>query len=150
MSQEIGTSQQQNSQIQKGYSLMQGLGNVEIALPQFDDSKKTNPMFHLKQLKEHFDLKKIPLTHQLAVACKSIVGNLSKQWLEAISDRFRNYEDFRLAFLNTWWSPSQQSLEKCKLHQDKYEPSSGVSLSAHFIRYSKTAAYLEPNPRKSK
>jgi hypothetical protein len=116
ISQEIETSHQQNNQIQKGYSLIQGLGNMEIALPQFDDSKETNPMFHLKQLEKYFDLKKIPLTHQLAVACtcKSIVGSLPKQRLQAISDRFRNY-DFRLAFVNTWWSPSQQSLEKCKL-----------------------------------
>jgi hypothetical protein len=103
-------------------------------------------MFHLKQLEEYFDLKKIPLTHRLVVACKPVVGSLSRQWLEAITDRFRNYEDFRQAFVNTWWSPSQQSLEKCKLCQDKYDPSSEVSFSVHFIKYGKTAAYLDPKP----
>jgi hypothetical protein len=66
--------------------------------------------------------------------------------LETISDRFRNYEDFRQAFVKTWQSPSQQSLEKCNLYQDKYDPSSELSFSAHFIRYAKTAAYLDPKP----
>jgi hypothetical protein len=32
---------------------MTGLSNIEVTLPQFDESKETNPMFHLKQLDEY-------------------------------------------------------------------------------------------------
>jgi hypothetical protein len=138
-----------SSQFHKEENLAMGLSNTEVNLPQFDESKETNPMFHLKQLEQYFDLKKIPQSHRLVVACKSVVGGLPRQWLEAISDKFQNYEDFRQAFVNTWWSPSQQSLEKCKLYQDKYDPSTGISFSAHFIKYAKTAAYLEPKPTES-
>jgi hypothetical protein len=122
------------------------LSNIEVNLPLFDDSKDANPMFHLKQLEQYFELKGIPQSHRLVIACKSVVGEMSRQWLEAISDNFLDYEEFRQAFIKTWWSPSQQSLEKCKLYQDKYDPNAGMSLSAHFIKYAKTAAYLEPKP----
>jgi prefoldin subunit 5 len=122
------------------------LSNIEVNLPLFDDSKDANPMFHLKQLEQYFELKGIPQSHRLVIACKSVVGEMSRQWLEAISDNFLDYEEFRQAFVKTWWSPSQQSLEKCKLYQDKYDPTSGMSFSAHFIKYAKTAAYLEPKP----
>jgi hypothetical protein len=103
-------------------------------------------MFHLKQLEQYFELKRIPPTHKLVTACKTVVGDLSRQWLEAISDKFLNYEEFKQAFINTWWSTSQQSLERCKLYQEKYDPSSETSFSAHFIKYAKTAAYLDPKP----
>jgi hypothetical protein len=38
------------------------LSNIEVNLPLFDDSKDANPMFHLKQLEQYFDLKGIPVT----------------------------------------------------------------------------------------
>jgi hypothetical protein len=48
----------------------------------------------LKQLTEFIKLKGIPQAHQLAVASKSIVGRLSRHWLEAISDKLKDYDDF--------------------------------------------------------
>jgi hypothetical protein len=121
--------------------------NIEVNLPLYDEVTGTNPMFHLKQLEQYFDLKQIPSSHQLVIACKSIVVGSTRQWLEAISDTFQNYEQFKEAFTSTWWSHSRQSfLEKCKLYQDKFNPNAGISFSAHFIKYAKTAAYLEPKP----
>jgi hypothetical protein len=122
------------------------LGNSEFSLPLFDESSETNPMFHLKQLEEFFQLKGISQAYQLVVARKSIVGKLSRQWLEAVSDKLKNYEDFKQAFLNTWWSPSQQSLVKCSIYQGKYDRRSNLTLSDHFLKYATMASYLEPRP----
>jgi hypothetical protein len=60
-------SEELTSQIEK--LKKKQISNTEITLPQFDESKEANPMFHLIQLEEYFDLKKIPLTHRLVVQC---------------------------------------------------------------------------------
>jgi hypothetical protein len=105
-SQKLETRSSHDSPLHKENNLMIGLSNIEVTLQQFDESKETNPMFHLKQLDEYFDLKKIPHTHRLVIACKSVMESMSRHWLEAISDRFQNYEDFKQAFINIWWSTS--------------------------------------------
>jgi hypothetical protein len=69
---------------------------------------------------------------------------MSRQWLEATSAKFINHEHFRKEFLATWWSAAQQGLTKCNLYQSKYDPSTGLSLSAHFLKHVTTASYLEP------
>jgi hypothetical protein len=69
---------------------------------------------------------------------------MSRQWLEATSSRFNNYEQFKKEFLATWWSAAQQGLTKCNLYQSKFNPSEGLSLSAHFLKHVTAASYLEP------
>jgi hypothetical protein len=75
-----------------------GLSSTELPLPLFDENLDVNPIFHLEQLVEFMKLKGVPQACQLAVASKSVVGRLSMQWLEAISDRLKNYEEFEQAF----------------------------------------------------
>jgi hypothetical protein len=122
------------------------LSNSELSLPLFGEKLEVNPMFHFKQLTEFIKLKEIPQAHQLAVASKSIIGKLSRQWLEAISDKLKNYDDFRQAFLSTWWSPSQQSFVRCNIYQSRYDRWSGLTLSGHFLKYATMASHLEPRP----
>ncbi|PNF21080.1 hypothetical protein B7P43_G06062 [Cryptotermes secundus] len=57
-----------------------------------------------------------------------------------------DYEAFKKAFLNTWWSTSRQSLVKCTLYQAKYDRRSGLSLSGRFLKYVTMASYLNPRP----
>jgi hypothetical protein len=121
-----------------------GLSSTELPLPLFDENLDVNPMFYLKQLTEFIKLKGIPHAHQLAVASKSIVGRLSRQWLEAISDKLKDYDDFQQAFLATWWSQSQQSIVRCNIYQSRYDRRSGLTLSGHFLKYATMASHLEP------
>jgi hypothetical protein len=74
------------------------------------------------------------------------VGQIGKQWVEAISHHLKDYEGFKKAFLNHWWSTSRQALAKCTLYQTKYDRRSGLTLSAHFLKFATTASYLEPRP----
>jgi uncharacterized membrane protein YgcG len=82
----------------------------------------------------------------LTIACRSIIGHLSKQWTEAIAYRLTDYEAFKEAFLNTLWSKATQSLVKCTLYLTRYDRRSGLSLTAHFLNHVNMAAYLEPRP----
>ncbi|PNF23350.1 hypothetical protein B7P43_G14060 [Cryptotermes secundus] len=57
-----------------------------------------------------------------------------------------DYEAFKKACLNTWWSTSRQSLVKCTLYQSKYDRRSGLSLSGYFLKHVTMASYLGPRP----
>ena len=122
------------------------LNNSELPLPLFDDATETNPVFHLRRLEEFINFRGVPRPLRLALACRSIVGQIGKQWVEAISHRLQDYEGFKKAFLNHWWSTSRQALAKCSLYQTKYDRRSGLTLSAHFLKFATTASYLEPRP----
>ena len=120
------------------------LGSTEFALPLFDEDKGMNPVSHIRQLEEFFEFRGIQQQLWLIVAKKSIVGSVSKQWLEATGMTFVSYEQFKSEFLSTWWSAAQQGLVKCRLYQSKYDKATGLSLSAHFLKYATMASYLEP------
>jgi hypothetical protein len=118
------------------------LGSTEFALPTFDENKGMNPVAHIRQLEEFFQFRGIPPRLWLIVAKKSIMGSVSKQWLEATNIKLASYQQFKSEFLSTWWSAAQQGLVKCKLYQRKYDKSAGLSLSAHFLKYATMASYL--------
>jgi hypothetical protein len=123
---------------------IQGLGSSEFPLPTFDENTGINPVTYLRQLEEFFKFRGVQQKHWLAVAKRSVIGSMSKQWVEATSAKFQNYEHFRKEFLATWWSAAQQGIIKCSLYQSKYDPSAGLSLSAHFLKYVTMASCLEP------
>jgi hypothetical protein len=101
------------------FSVENYLHNSEFPLPLFYENL-VNPVLHLKQLDNYIKLKKIPNEGKLILAYRSINGEMSKQWIETIINRIKDYENFKQELLNTWWSTSQQSLVKCSLCQDKY------------------------------
>jgi hypothetical protein len=120
------------------------LNSTELPLPQFDEAKNTNPVYHLKQLEEFMRLRGVPKELHLAVAYRSMTGQMAKQWAETTSWSIKDYPEFCREFLKVWWSSSRQNLVKCKLYQGKYNRSSGLSLSAYFLQQATTASYLEP------
>ena len=75
-----------------------------------------------------------------------IVGQIGRQWVEAVSPNLRDYEAFKKGFLANWWSKSRQSSVRCAVYQDKYDRRSNLSLSAHFLKYATMASYLDPRP----
>ncbi|PNF28364.1 hypothetical protein B7P43_G17306 [Cryptotermes secundus] len=125
------------------------LNGSDFPLPLFDEGTETNPVYHLRQLDEFMSLKNIPKTQQLAIACKSISGSLSRQWIATTRHALTDYASFRCAFLKTWWTGAEQGLVRCRLYQSKYNKQSGLSLSAHFLKYATSATYLEPRPTDS-
>jgi hypothetical protein len=118
----------------------------ELPLSLFDDNSDTNPVFNLRRLEEFMKLKSVLKAFQLAVAYRSIIGQMSKQWVETVSRNLPNYNAFKKSFLNTWCSASRQTLVKCSLYQGKYNRDSNLTLSGHFLKYAIMASYLEPRP----
>lgn len=119
------------------------LSCADFPLPQFDDSSEFNPIF---QLDEFMRFRSVPKPLQLSLAFKSIVGAVGKQWVATVARNLSDYEQFKVAFSCNYWSKSKQSLVRCSLYQDRFNPRSGLSLSSHFLKYSTMASYLEPRP----
>ena len=122
------------------------LSTSELPLPLFDDCSDKNPVLHLRRLDEYIRLKGIPKALQLAVAYRSIVGQMSRQWVETVSVNLQDYEEFKTEFLRVWWSQSKQALMRCSLYQGKYNRSSNLSLSGYFLKHATMASYLDPRP----
>jgi hypothetical protein len=122
------------------------LSNTELPLPLFDDASETNPVCHLRRLDEFMRLKCIPKPYQLAIAYRSVVGELSRQWAETIRENLHDYEAFKCAFLKTWWSESRQNLVRRTLYQGRYDRNSNLSLSGYFLKHANMASYLNPSP----
>jgi hypothetical protein len=120
------------------------LGSTEFALPMFDENQGMNPRLHIGQLEEFLQFRGIPPQHWLAVAKKSIVGSVSKQWLGAVNSNLSSYEQFKKKFLDTWWSAAQQGRVKNTLYRSTYEKRAGLSMSAHLLKFATMASYLEP------
>jgi hypothetical protein len=74
------------------------LSTLELPLLLFDDCSDTNPVFHLCRLDEFMRFKGIPKALQLAVAYWSIVGQMSKQWVETITVNLKDYDEFKKEF----------------------------------------------------
>jgi 2-hydroxychromene-2-carboxylate isomerase len=87
------------------------LSSAELPLPTFDENSDTSPVYHLRRLDEFIQFRGVPKALQLATACRSMVGKMSKQWVEAVSQNLADYESFKEAFLKAWWSSSCQFAE---------------------------------------
>jgi hypothetical protein len=83
------------------------LNYAELPLPQFDDGSEVNPIFHLNQLDEFIRLRCVPKPLQLALAFKSIVGAVCKQWVTTVARNLTEYDQFKVAFASTYWSRSK-------------------------------------------
>ena len=74
--------------------LLQEEGEVEVEDEDEDededDDSDTNPVLYLRRLDEFIKLRNVPKSLELTVAYKSIIGYMSKQWVEAVS---RNLAD---------------------------------------------------------
>jgi thymidylate synthase len=138
-----GVSDQNVPMSVRPYNANSFLSPSDFSLPIFDDSSKVNAKFHLNQLDEFMRLRGVPKQFQLAIACKSVVDPVGKQWLAAISQTLTNYEQFKIAFAKNYWSQSHQNLVMCSIYQDKYDRQSNLSMSGHFINYAVLASYLE-------
>jgi hypothetical protein len=78
------------------------LNSTELPLPQFDEAKDNNPVYHIRQLDEFMKFRGVPKALQLTVAYRSMVGQMCKQWAETASGNLKDYSGFRREFLKVF------------------------------------------------
>lgn len=116
----------------------------EIPCPIFDDSSDQNAVLHLSYLDDYFNIKVIPKHLQLAIAIRTIKGCIGKSWIHATAGGFKDYEDFKAAFVNQFWNQDSQSRARCSIYQAKYHRHENESMSDHLLRFAALAKLLQP------
>jgi hypothetical protein len=102
-------------QVSENQQVSSYLSPTELPPPIFDEGSDTNQVYHLRQLDEFMKFRGIPKALQLAVAYRSIKGQMGRQWVETACYNLKDYDEFKRAFLNSFWSSLRQGVEKCTL-----------------------------------
>jgi hypothetical protein len=109
----------------------------------FTTAIKQNVLF-LVELDDCYRFKAVPECLKLPITMKAVGDAYSKQWFTSVYKDLQDYSHFKKAFTELLWSPQIQSQVRAQLYQDRYDKSSGESLSFHFLMYSMTATNLSP------
>jgi hypothetical protein len=116
----------------------------DVTMPKFVDSSEENPIRFLGELDSYFMLKRVPESLRLQIAFRAISDTYVRQWVESVQTDFKNYGEFKEAFINLLWGQSVQAQVRNSIYLDKFNKQSGETLSSHFLKYSGKAAYLTP------
>jgi hypothetical protein len=118
----------------------------EFPLPIFNESSDQNSVLHLRQLDNYFKIKGIPKELQLAIATRTIKGFVGKSWIVASAGDWKDYDDFKAAFVHQYWNLNSQShcQTRCSIYQAKYNRYDNESMSDHFLKFEALAKVLQP------
>jgi hypothetical protein len=116
----------------------------EFPLPIFSESSDQNAVLHLRQLDDYFNIKAIPKELQLAIAVRTIKCFVGKSWIVATAGDWKDYDDFKAAFVHQFWNQDSQSHARCSIYQEKYNRYDNESMSDHFLKFVALAKFLQP------
>ena len=80
----------------------------ELSLPTFS-SQEQSAVHFLKDLDEYLKLKSVAERLKLTLVSKSLTEEFAKNWFMANKEHTNSYEEFRIKFLNQFWSKESQS-----------------------------------------
>jgi hypothetical protein len=69
---------------------------------------------------------------------------LGCQWIYATDGEFKDYEDFKAAFVHQFWNHDSQSRVRNSIYQGKYHIHENESMSRHVLRFAALAKLLQP------
>ena len=80
----------------------------ELSLPTFS-SQEQSAVHFLKDLDEYLKLKSADERLKLTLVCKSSTEEFAKNWFMATKEHINSYEEFKIKFLDQFWSKESQS-----------------------------------------
>jgi hypothetical protein len=116
----------------------------DMKLPIFSDASKQNAVQFLSELENYFTWKSVPNSLKLVIAGKAITDGYAKRWLQSVQADLKDYDEFKTGFTELLWNASIQAEIRSSVYQDKYDRSSGETLSDHFLKYSVKSVFLTP------
>lgn len=142
---------QLKTQIESGPKNKGGFGNQTVftnldrKAPSFDNKKKgEHPVKFLKTLDIY--LSRINLSENLKVptAIECLEGD-TKIWAERHSGRWVNYNDFKIAFTNEFWSQKVQNKARLEIYEQRTYKSSQGTMTHHVWSWINRTQYLVPS-----
>ena len=115
----------------------------ELSLPTFS-SREQSAVHFLKDLDEYFKLKSVDERLKLTLVSKSLTEEFAKNWLMAIKEHIISYEEFKIKFLNQFWSKESQSHTRAQIYRCRYDKSTDGSMASHLLKYAVLGTSLQP------
>ena len=75
----------------------------ELSLPTFS-SLEQSALHFLKYLDEYLKLKSVEERLKLTLVSKSLTEEFAKNWFMATKEHINSYEEFKITFLDQFWS----------------------------------------------
>lgn len=125
-----------------------GLSDPNSAMPKFNGKQK-NPLIFLNQFDKYYDNYSKRKGHKNLLSYIELVEISleapSANWFQIIKNEIKNKEDFKIKFLNQYWSQPIQRAWRRKIESETYNEKSRLTRSEYLIDRSLILRSITPN-----
>ena len=82
---------------------------------------------------------------KLTLVSKSLTEEFAKNWFTAIKEHISSYEEFKIKFLDQFWSKESQSHTRTQIYQCRYDKSTDGSMASHLLKCAVRYVTTTPN-----
>lgn len=115
--------------------------NINIKVPKFSDN--INPLEFLNDLEKYFRFKNVRPEHQLVVI-ESLIDGRVKLWYEIVKDTLFDFNSFKSAFKNEFYSIPVRVKFKSQWMSRKYNKTTDGTMQTFFYKQLREARYFDP------
>ena len=115
----------------------------ELSLPTFS-SREQSAVHFLKDLDEYLKLKSVDERLKLTLVSKSLTEEFAKNWFMATKEHINSYEEFKIKFLDQFWSKESQSHTRAQIYRCRYDKSTDGCMASHLLKYAVLGTSLQP------
>ena len=116
---------------------------AELSLLTFS-SQEQSAVHFLKDLDEYLNLKSVDEHLKLTLVFKSLTVELAKNWFKATKEHINSYEEFKIKFLDQFWSKESQSHTRAQIYRCRYDMSTDGSMASQLLKYAVSGTSLQP------
>jgi hypothetical protein len=115
----------------------------ELSLPTFSNTTQNAGQF-LKDMDDYFQFRSVDDSLKLPLVTKAITDEFAKSWLMATKANIHSYEEFKLHFLNQFWSQGLQAQTRAQIYRCKYDKTKDGTMASYLLKYANLGASLQP------
>jgi hypothetical protein len=115
----------------------------ELSLPT-SSSREKNAVNFLKDLDEYLKLKSFVERLKLTLVSKSLTEEFATNWFMVTKEHINSYEEFKIKFVDQFWSKESQSHARAQAHQCRCDKSTEGSMASHLLKYAVLGTALQP------
>jgi len=98
----------------------------------------------LKDLDVYLKLKSVDECLKLTLVSKSLTEEFAKNWFMATKEHINSYEEFKIKFLDQFWSKESQLHTRAQFYCCRYDKSTDGSTISHLLKYAVLGTSLQP------
>jgi hypothetical protein len=105
----------------------------ELSLPTFNSLEQSAVHF-LKDFDEYLNLKLVDERLKLTLVSKSLTEEFAKKnWFMATKEHINSYEEFKIKYLDQFWSKESQSHTRAQIYRCRYDKFTDGSMASQMF-----------------